>query len=127
MCRSAKRYIDCNNPDYQTKLITTLEKLFDILLPDSLESEIQKGVAKFINKAITLKLAMMEETAVYRCHWVCSGEKFDRNSTEAEGESKGLVFLCTSPGLLRLSDEGAGIIYAVKAGAVLKWLEERQE
>lgn len=99
--------------------------MFSTLLPVSHESEIQKGVAKFVNKAITLKFAMMEETAVYRCHWVDCGTQFDRNSSEAEGEERGLVLFCTSPGLMRLSDGGAGTICAVKAGVVLKRLEER--
>jgi len=126
LCRAAKRYADASNPDCQMKLIANLEKLFRILLPASPESEIQKGASKFVNKAITLKFATMEETAVYRCLWVDCGTQFDRNSSEAEGEERGPVFLCTSPGLMRLSDEGAGIIYAVKAGVVLKSLEGKE-
>ena len=102
------------------RLTLTLEKWLTVLLPASLESEIQKGAAKFITKAFTLKLAMMEETAVYRCQWAHCGERFDKESMEVESGERGPVFFCTSPGLRRISEDAGGNINSVKAGVILK-------
>jgi hypothetical protein len=107
------------------RLTVTLEKWLAVLLPASHESEIQKAVAKFTTKALALKLAMMEETAVYRCHWAYSGERFDKETMEAESGERGPVYLCTSPGLWRISEETGGNINSVKAGVILKRLEEK--
>jgi hypothetical protein len=103
-------------------LTSTLGKWLTILLPASIDDEIQKGVTKFITKAFTLKLAMMEETAVYRCHWAHCGEGFDQESMEVESSEGGPVFLCTSPGLRRISEEAGAPINSVKAGVILKRL-----
>ena len=48
-----------------------------------------KGVSRFVNKAIKLKHAMVEEQAIYYCYWVNGGERYDENLVDIEGEEKG--------------------------------------
>lgn len=96
--------------------------MLHVLFPKATESDIKKGVSRFINKAIKLKYAMAEEQAIYYCYWVNGGERYDENLVDIDGEEKGVISICIFPGLARRvkNDNGELIARAVKATALLQ-------
>jgi hypothetical protein len=73
------------------------------LLPNVHEDKIQTFVAKTVDRAIALRIAMTDEQAIYRCFFLHSGEGFDDEWMEVvSGEhAVGKVSMCTFPGLRR--------------------------
>jgi len=114
------RYVQQHNLE-QSDIITDLTTLLLLLFPKSPEIDITK-VSKFVNKAIKLKEAMMEEQAVYHCYWVDGGDHYDESLVEIADEETGLISICTFPGLSRTvkNEDGEVVARAVKASAILQ-------
>lgn len=65
---------------------------------------------------------MVEELAVYQCFWYNSGENFDaRHIRLATDTERGMLLMCTFPGLARTirNEKGLLRICVVKASAKL--------
>jgi hypothetical protein len=84
-------------------------------------------VAKFVSAAITLKQEMTKERAIYRYFMISEGKSVDETifNISEEERSKGTVFLCTFPGLVRMvtAEGGAGKVQeliVIKASGELK-------
>ena len=98
--------------------------MFCRILPRSKPKDIDSAVTTFVDKAIKLKDAMIEELAVYRCFLVDNGQRVDESCFEMsdEGCVSGLVFLCMFPGLQQIviQDQKPEILTLVKADGELR-------
>lgn len=122
LCCEAMRYATSHNKGIEASLVGQMTRLLHLALPTTSTEDIGKAAERFINKSIKLKHAMTEESAVYSCHWVNSGECFDENQAEQGADEAGPVYICTFPGLSRTVDrDGATMtICAVKASVILQ-------
>lgn len=95
-----------NRPETLTRQETyklNLTHILSRLLPRSNPEDIEAAVSKWIDKAVTLRNAMTEEQAIYRCFIPDTGDQFSDEVMEgAEENPAGQVLLCTFPGLDRL-------------------------
>lgn len=118
--QSKERQTDTYRQWTVQNLLIVLQKL----LPETPVNRIEEFVEKVVDKAITLKDAMTEEQAVYRCFFVAYGTNFDESIIQiAHGEeTNGKVLMCTFPGLGRLiiQDQKKMFITVVKACAKLE-------
>jgi hypothetical protein len=116
------QYVQQHGQEQQEDFIAHLVKILHLLFPKAPESDIMKGVSRFVNKAIKLKHAMVEEQAIYYCYWVNGGERYDENLVDIEGEEKGTISICIFPGLSKKvkNDDGEVVVHAVKATALLQ-------
>ena len=103
--------------------VVHLDDLLCQLLPRS-RAEIKIGTAKFLDRAINLKIAMTEEQAVYRCFMLDYGDSVTDDILHhgSEGCEKGTIFLCTFPGLRRhiMKEKKEESLTVVKAGVELQ-------
>ena len=88
--------------------IQHLIQLFGLLLPRSMPQMILRDMSKLIDKAIALKTEIMEEPAIYRVFMVNCGDTVAdvRNNIQDLEETNldnGLILMCTSPGLEKLT------------------------
>jgi hypothetical protein len=103
------------------QLIEKLANLQRALLPRTSDSDIRDFVTTIITKALTLKNAMTEEQAVYRCFLVNGGDVFKETIMQvAVGEEPAEadnVLMCMFPGLrrLRLHEDQMKFVFVVKA------------
>ena len=90
---------------FRSSVIQTLVHLLQLLLPTTPPETIHNFVTKVVDKSISLRTAMTEEQAVYRCYFSDHGERYDDNWMEvASGENPvGKVTMCTFPGLRRFT------------------------
>ena len=111
-----------NMQEDRTKINSSLVQLLQTLIPHVSDSDIIRAVVKFVNKSLTIKKAMTEEQAFYRCYWVNGGDAFDLEIADAVGEEIGSVCMCTFPGLERIikKDGVRSVILVVKACVVLQ-------
>lgn len=72
---------------------------------------------KFINGGIALKNSLIEERAVYQFFWAAGGYELNPELVKVPAEERGVVGMCTFPGLMRkVKDERAECsIIVVKA------------
>jgi hypothetical protein len=102
----------------QTQVISQLFKLISILLPTVNKDTIMNITTKFISKAVELKTAMTEERAVYQFFWVAGGGELNPGSVKVHEGERGVVGMCTFPGLARkVKDESTELVNVVKAEA----------
>lgn len=89
----------------RSSVIKTLVLVLRVLLPTTPAETIQNFATKVVDKSISLRKAMTEEQAVYRCYFFDNGERFDDDWMEiATGEKPvGKVTMCTFPGLRRFT------------------------
>lgn len=103
----------------RTSGIQSLILLMQLLLPNTPGEKIQNVAAKTIDKSISLRRAMTEEQAIYRCYLCDNGEEFDSDWMEvATGEAPmGKIAMCTFLGLRRftLKNRKREFIAVVKA------------
>ena len=120
--RSTSGYVQGNIKDYEGNVRSKLACVLRNVLRKASENDIQKGATKFVTKAVTLKKALTEEQAVYRCYWVNCGQHFEPESAESYDGERGLVYFCMFPGLAKIikGDVGRSMVYTFKASIVLK-------
>ena len=89
------------------------------MLPKIAKDNITTASTKFINDAVVLKNALIEERAVYQFFWVCGGEALNPDSIRTSEGDKGVVSMCTFPGLMRKvkQEDMQLVINVVKANA----------
>lgn len=119
--RSALKYVRSHNegPEYQIK--GQLTSILQLFFPKTSYQDIDKGAAKFVNKAMALKRDVTEGQALYQFYWINSGAKFNGESMEmAAYDGKGLVALCTFPGLASTikNHDAQYVVRVVKATVV---------
>jgi len=117
--RYVRQYLTNHEKAVQKKLLDVLRQL----LPKAAEADIQKGVTKFVTKAVGLKSDLTEEQATYRFYWVKYGDRPESGELEVYGDGGGPVLFCTFPGFARMvKDEGFGksFITLSKASAIFK-------
>jgi hypothetical protein len=119
--RSALKYLRSHNQEPECQIKERLTSILKLFFPKTSDQDIDRGAAKFVNKAIALKRDATEEQALYQFYWINSGNKFNWESMEmAASECKGLVALCTFPGLARTikSHDSQQVVRVVKATVV---------
>lgn len=96
--RSTLKYLQSHGQEQEYQIKERLKRILQLFLPKTSDQDIDKGAAKFVNKAIALKRDVTEEQALYQFYWINSGDNFDWKSMEmAANEGKGLVALCAFP------------------------------
>ena len=104
---------------FHSHTVDTLVILLQQLLPNIGVEKIRGFATKLMDKSVSLRAAMTEEQAIYRCYFVDSGQEFKNDWMEiASGETPGkMVTMCTFPGLRRLTTKNGGkeFITVVKA------------
>lgn len=109
--------------DLKTRRETVIQNLCSLLqelLPTSQVDRIRGFVEKIIDKAISLRNAMTQEQAIYRCYFPHTGDSFNEITAQvANGEKNtGNVLICTFPGLYRFTIQKEGkkqFIFVVRA------------
>jgi hypothetical protein len=100
------------------------------LVPATPDEKLLAFAEKVFDKAISLKNAMTQEQAIYRCFMAVSGQTFQEAWQKvAEGERVGgMVLMCTHPTLCRVNlQDGGGYMSIVKASVKLEDpVEEKQ-
>ena len=89
------------------------------MLPKISKDNITMASKKFINDAVGLKNALIEERAVYQFFWVCGGDTLTPDSIRVSEGDSGVVAMCTFPGLMRKvkQEDMQLVINVVKANA----------
>lgn len=85
-------------------LISNISYILRVLFPISSPEKVRAFATKVADKSISLRNAMTEEQAVYRCRFVNNEDSFDRSIAKAINDEKsmGTVMICLFPGLCRL-------------------------
>ena len=108
---------------FHRSAIETLVFFLRLLLFDTPGDRILKFSEKVLDKSISLKTAMTEEQAIYRCYFKDGGDDFDSDWMEvASGEiPRGVVSMCTFPGMRRFTTRNGikEFVAVVKATAKL--------
>lgn len=99
-------------------VIQKLVLLLCILVPNA-QDKVQSLVVKSVDKATSLRIAMTEEQAIYRCYFCNNGDLFDKDwmNDPTEETANGRISMCTFPGLRRfiVKNETREFIAVVKA------------
>src|SRR5271154_2949643 len=64
-------------PSMRSSAINSLIRLLQVLLSNTPNEKIQVFAVKVMDKSISLKTAMTEEQAIYRCDFFESGDDFE--------------------------------------------------
>lgn len=80
-----------------------LANLLQILLPAASKDLLESFAYRVLEAAVDIKMAAMEEKALYQAFWIKHSQKYDdqRMRTLAERLPQGDVLLCIFPGLER--------------------------
>jgi len=105
LAQGVRRFVHhhLSNDEIENEIQSRFSAVIRFLLPNTPDEVIQKGSLKIIRKAISLKNAMSE--ARHHCFWAPCGIQFDGELAEAlEDEESGEIYLCTFPGLAKMSE-----------------------
>ena len=100
-----------------------------VLLPATPDEKLLAFAEKVFDKAISLKNAMTQEQAIYRCFMADSGETFVEGWQKvAEGERVGgMVLMCTHPTLCRVNLQNRALDYVSVVKASVKLEDQDKE
>ena len=117
--------LESGKREFDTKKKKCIDALQDVLcqiLPKTKNKDVNNPVIKFVESALTLKNAMTEEQAVYRCFMPHNGESVDEASFQMSDEERvsGAVLLCTFPGLSLINKDNLKKLMVVKADGELE-------
>jgi hypothetical protein len=120
--RSTLNYLRSHTNESEAQIEERLAKLLHLFFPKTPKEDIENGISKFVNKALTFKREVMEEQALYQFHWIYCGESFDSISMETVNEIKGVVALCAFPGLTRIikDNDKQKFVRVVRATALME-------
>lgn len=121
LVRGAAQYAHNNLETHKSTILSSISKLFQLLLPTSPPHEMRR-MQTILENAISLKLDMTEENVMYHCYWAGRGEDFNAESMQTRLEETGAVSVCTFPGLAKSVERNGrrSIVYAITAQVVLQ-------
>jgi len=123
LAQGVRRFVNhhLSNEEIEDEILSRLSPVIRLLLPKTSDEVIQKGLLKITRKAIALKNAVSE--ARHHCFWAPCGSQFEGESNDAsEAEDCGEIYLCTFPGLAKMSEKDGckTVVTLVKARVVLE-------
>lgn len=101
LSKATYRYVQKHAPEYQAEVIGQLSRILSVLLPKLPKDSITRVSQTFINNAVALKNSLAEERSVYQFFWVDGGEQLNPDSVETVDEERGVIGMCTFPGMVR--------------------------
>jgi hypothetical protein len=92
---------------FRTPTINMIIRLLQILLPGTPAQRIQAFGVRVIDKSISLKTAMTEEQAIYRCDFFDSGDDFQAAWMEIDPSDNpaSKISMCSFPCLRRFTTD----------------------
>ena len=88
---------------FRTPAINMIIRLLQILLPGTPAERIQAFGVRVIDKSISLKTAMTEEQAIYRCDFFDSGDNFQAAEIDPSDNPASKISTCSFPCLRRFT------------------------
>lgn len=77
--RSTLKYLQFEFKEPENRIKERLADVVHLFLPKTSEEDINKGISKFVDKAISLKRDVTEEGALYQFYWIDCEETSNRS------------------------------------------------